>query len=337
MWIMRSFAAGARMVCTYRYRQPLVGNEQYHKGLVETDGVTPSPGGLEYAQAMRDVVKLRERYRAGGAAPPSYTKRRTALVIDFDSRWDIDIHKQTDRWDTVGRWMKYYRALKSMMAPVDVVTDAHDLSAYPFAVVPAHQIASDEAIARWKAYAEAGGHLVLTSRTAEKDLRGHFPEMLWAERLRPLTGARFIKYNVLPGTIQGHVLADGIRYAWRSWADILEPETGTTVLATYADQFYAGKSAAVTRKLGKGSVTYIGVDTLRGELEAALLRKVWSAAGAGPASLKADFVVDWRDGFWVASNFSSVAQTIPAGADAELVGGSRTVPPGGTAIWVGKD
>jgi len=39
MWILRAFGAGARIVCTYRYRQPLFGNEQYHKGLVETDGV----------------------------------------------------------------------------------------------------------------------------------------------------------------------------------------------------------------------------------------------------------------------------------------------------------
>ena len=52
-----------------------------------------------------------------------------------------------------------------------------------------------------------------------------------------------------------------VRYAWGSWADILEPQPGTTTLATYADQFYAGKAAAVTHKLGKGTVTYIGVDT----------------------------------------------------------------------------
>lgn len=40
-----------------------------------------------------------------------------------------------------------------------------------------------------------------------------------------------------------------------------------------------GRAAAVTHKLGKGSVTYIGVDTLAGDLEAAPLRKVWAGAG----------------------------------------------------------
>ena len=222
-----------------------------------------------------------------------------------------------------------------MMSPVDVVTIAHDLSSYRFVVAPAFQLADDATIAKWKAYAAAGGNLVLTSRTAQKDTRGHFPETLWTERIWGLIGAKLPKYYLLPGDIQGVVTADGVRYKWGSWADILEPQPGTaTALATYADQFYAGKAAAVTRKLGKGTVTYIGVDTLTGDLEAALLRKVWTAAGAAPASLKPDFLVDWRDGFWVATNFTSTAQTIPAKVGAEVLVGTRTVPPGGVTVWV---
>jgi beta-galactosidase len=333
MWILRAFGAGARMVCTYRYRQPLFGNEQYHKGLVETDGVTPSPGGREFSEAMRDVVALRAKYRPDAKEPAAYAKRRTAFLINFDNRWDIDIHKQTTRWDTVEHWMKYYRGLKGMMAPVDVVTEARDLSAYPFVVAPAYQLADEALIARWTAYAENGGNLILTARTAEKDRRGHFPETLWAERIYSLIGAKLPRYDLLPGTIEGHVTADGATYSWGSWADILEPAPGTTTLATYADQFFSGKAAAVTRKLGKGTVTYIGVDTLDGALEAALLRKVYAAAGAAPAKLDADFLVDWRDGFWVATNFTSIEQTVPVPAGTPLVIGTRTLPPGGVAVW----
>src|ERR1019366_402995 len=187
---------GARMVCTYRYRQPLIGSEQYHKGLVETDGVTPSPGGLEYAEAMRDVIGLRAKYRADAKEPVEYGKRRTAFLINFDNRWDIEDHKQTTRWDTVEHWMKYYRALKSMMAPVDVVTEDRDLSHYPFVVAPAYQLVDDALIGRWTAYAENGGNLVLTARSGQKDRRGHFPETLWAERLYGLIGARLPIYDV---------------------------------------------------------------------------------------------------------------------------------------------
>jgi beta-galactosidase len=80
-------------------------------------------------------------------------------------------------------------------------------------------------------------------------------------------------------------------------------------------------------------VTYIGVDSLKGDLEAALLRKVYSAAGVTPGNVAPDFVVDWRDGFWVATNFISVPQPIPAGPGAELLAGARSVLPGGVAVW----
>ena len=333
MWIMRAFGAGARIVCTYRYRQPLYGSELYHKGLVETDGVTPSPGGLEYAQAMRDVIQLRGKLRPDAKEPAAYAARRTAFLINFDNRWDMQNHKQTVRWDTIGHWMKYYRALKSMMAPVDVVTEDRDLAPYKFVVAPAYQLVDRDLVGKWTAYVENGGNLVLTARTAQKDRRGHLWEAMWADPILALIGAKIPRYDLLPGNIEGHVTAGESRYGWGSWGEILEPQTGTIVLARYADQFYAGKPAAVTRKLGKGTVTYIGVDSLKGDLEAALLRKVYSAAGVTPGNVAPDFVVDWRDGFWVATNFTSVPQPIRAGPGAEVLAGARSVVPGGVAVW----
>jgi beta-galactosidase len=333
MWIMRAFGAGARIVCTYRYRQPLYGSELYHKGLVETDGVTPSPGGQEYAAAMRDLIKLRGIYSPDAKPPADYAARRTAFLINFDNRWDIQNHRQTERWDTIGHWMKYYRALKSMVAPVDVVSEDRDLAPYKFVLAPAYQLLDRELIQKWTSYAENGGNLVLTARTGQKDRDGHLWEAMWAEPIYNLIGAKIPRYDLLPGSLEGHVTAGDARYAWGSWAEVLDPQAGTTVLARYADQFYSGKAAAVTRKLGKGTVTYIGVDSLKGDLEAALLRKVYAAAGVTPGSAAPDFVVDWRDGFWVATNFTSLPRQIPAAQSAEILVGARSVPPGGVAVW----
>lgn len=333
MWIMRAFGADARLVCTYRYRQPLFGSEIYHKGLVEPDGVTPSPGGREYAQAMRDIVELRKHYDPNAREPADYTARRTAFLIHYDNWWDIDNHPQTSRWNTLGHWMRYYRALKSMMAPVDVITPDRDFNKYPFVVAPAYQLIDDHLIHRLTAYAQNGGHLILTCRTAEKDPHGHLWETLWAEPIYNLIGAKIPFYDLLPPEVTGHVNADGKNFAWGSWGEILEPQQGTEVLAKYADQFYAGRPAAVTHKLGRGTVTYIGVDTLDGELERELLHRVYESAGAAPANLDPNFLVDWRDGFWVATNFASQPEAIPAGASAHLLVGGREVPPGGVAVW----
>ena len=336
MWLLRAFGAGARFVCTYRYRQPLFGSELYHKGLAETDGVTPSPGGLEYAQAMKEIVELRKYYEPGAVQPPAYAARHTAFLIDYDNRWDISNHPQTTRWNTVGHWMRYYRALKSMMAPVDVLTPDRDFSHYPFVVAPAFQLVDADLMKRFEDYAKNGGHLILTCRTGQKDPRGHLWEGPWAAPILPLIGARIPIYDVLPVGVNGHVVAGANDYAWGSWADILEPDDGTEVLAHYADQFYANKAAAVTRKLGAGTVTYIGVDSLDGELERVLMHRVYEAAGAAPANLEPNFLVDWRDGFWVATNFASKPQPIPAAATARILVGDRQVPPGGAAVWMDR-
>lgn len=334
MWIVRAFGAGARLVCTYRYRQPLYGSELYHKGLAETDGVTPSPGGREYSQAMQDVVELRKHYNPDAHEPAAYAARRTAFLISFDARWDIENHPQTKRWDTTGHWFRYYRALKSMMAPVHIITADRDFSKYPFVLAPAYQLVDEDLIRRFTDYVQNGGHLILTCRTGQKDMRGHLWEGPWAEPILPLIGARIPFYDLLPIGVNGRVTAHGKEYAWGSWGDILQPDDGTEVLAQYADQFYEGRAAAVEHKLGKGTVTYIGVDTLDGELERALLHRLYQSVGANPADLSPNFQVDWRDGFWVATNFASQPQQIPASQNAHILVGTRTVPPGGAAVWV---
>ena len=332
-WIMRAFGLGARFVCVYRYRQPLFGDELYHRTMVEPDGVTLAPGGKEFVQAIQEVQALRKLYRPHATQPKEYAARRTAFLYNWDNRWDMENHKQTTRWDTMEHWMKYYRAMKSMMAPVDVISEDKDFSKYPFVIAPSYQLIDKELIARFKAYAENGGTLILTCRTGQKDRRGHIWESLWAEPIYDLAGAAIPKYDVLPEGRDGKVTAGEKSYAWGSWGDILEPRPGTEVLATYADQFYKGSAAATRHRLGKGQVVYIGVDSITGELEADLLSNVYKAAGANPARLPLNFMVDWRDGFWVATNFTDNDQKIPAAAGAKVLVGGRTIPPGGVAIW----
>ena len=332
-WIMRAFASGSRLVCVYRYRQPLAGAELYHKTIVEPDGVTLAPGGKEFVEAIRDVNKLRTMYKPSATPPAEYEARRTAFLNSFENRWDIDDHKQTVRWSTTDHWMKYYRSLKQMGAPVDVITESRDFSKYKYLIAPSYQLVDKELIARFEQFVSNGGTLVLTCHTGQKDRRGHIWETLWAEPIYELIGAAIPKYDVLPPGRDGKVLFDGKQYTWGAWGDILDARPATEVLATYADQFYRGSAAATRHRIGKGQAVYIGVDTIDGQLEADLLRKIYRDSGANPANIAPNLQIDWRDGFWVATNFTDSDQTVPATARASFLVGSQRIPPGGVAVW----
>lgn len=332
-WLMRAFSQGARFACVYRYRQPAAGDELYHKTMVEPDGVTLAQGGKEFVQAINEVNAMRKIYQANLTPPAEYTARKTAFIYNWDNRWDMDNHKQTTRWDSTDHLMKYYRALKGVMAPVDVITEDKDFSKYPFLVAPSYQLLDQELVARFTKYVENGGTLIMSARSGQKDRRGHIWEALWAQPIYDLIGAAIPKYDVLPNGRNGKVTAGGKQYPWGVWGDILEPRPGTEVLATYADQFYKGSAAATRHKLGKGQVIYVGVDSDGGELEADLIRKVYTELGTKPPPLPLNLMVDWRDGFWTATNFTDNEQAVPAPAGAKFVTGGAKIPPGGVAIW----
>lgn len=338
LWIMRAFAAGATLVCTYRYRQPLSGSELYHHGLVGPDGVTPTLGGEQYAQAAREIAQLRRVADPAAPAPAAYAARRAAMLYSHEVRWDIDNHKQNKGWDTYEHLLKYHRALKRVGAPVDVITEDKDFYAYAFLVAPAYQLVDAALVARWRTYVEAGGHLILSCRTAHKDRRGHLWEAPWAAPIHELIGATIKFYDTLPSPNVAHVRAGRETHAWFTWGDVLAPLDQPGVgrvdtLATYADQFYANEPAAITRPLGRGSVTYVGVDSTTGSLEAQLVREVYRRAGVATRDLSEGFVVDWRDGLWIATNYTANVQRAPLAPHATLLVGTPDVPVAGVTVW----
>jgi beta-galactosidase len=333
MWIMRGFALGNEVTCSYRYRETLSGPELYHYGFAGTDGITPTTGGLQYQQAAQEIQAMRALRKPDAQRPAEYAARQAAILYTFDNRWDLDNHKQTTRWDSYGHMLKQYRALKRVGAPVDVITEDKDFSKYPFLIAPACQLVDEKLVARWTTYVQNGGNLVLTCRTGQKDRNGHLWEGPWQMPILDLIGAKVPFYDCLPLPNNGKVTANGQTYEWGSWGESLTPNPGTTALATYADQYYAGNTAAITRKLGKGTITYIGVDTLTGDFEAAMIRGVYERAGVKIQNFDDGFTVDWRDGFWVATNFTEKQETIPAPATAKLLTGTRELGPAGVAIW----
>jgi beta-galactosidase GanA len=125
-------------------------------------------------------------------------------------------------------------------------------------------------------------------------------------------------------------------FVWNNWADVLEPAPGTETLAVYADQFYAGKAAATFRKLGRGTVTYVGADTDDGRLERKIVRRIYARARIPFGDLPEGVYVEWRDGFFVAVNYSSAPFDLPLPPGATILIGDRRVEPADVCVWTEK-
>ncbi|WP_321334232.1 beta-galactosidase [uncultured Bacteroides sp.] len=333
LWLWSVFAGGSDFVCTYRYRQPLYGTEQYHSGIVGTDGVTVTRGGHEYEQFIKEIQLLRKEYSPCDSKPKEYIARRTAILFNPENAWSIERQKQNVTWNTMGHIEKYYRTLKSFGAPVDFISEEKDFSQYPVLIAPAYQLADKKLVERWTEYVKNGGNLVLTCRTAQKDRFGRLFEAPFGSLINDLTGNKMDFYDLLLPKDPGIVKMDGNSYTWNTWGEILDPGKESQVWATYAQEFYEGKAAITFRKLGKGAVTYVGVDSNEGALEANVLKRLYSILNIPVMNLPYGVTIEYRNGFGIVLNYSDKSYDFALPAGAKVLIGHSIIPTAGVLVY----
>ena len=332
-WLWNAFAGGLKFICSYRFRQPLYGGEQFHYGMVGTDGITESTGGRQYRQFMSELREVRKHYQPGATIPAEYSARTTAILYNIENLWETGIQPQTYQWDQKAFTFKYYGTLKSLSVPVKFARENDNLSLYPYVLIPAYQMVTPELVSKWEKYVRDGGHLIITLRTGLKNKDGHFFEAPWAASIRQLIGAKIKMNDMLDGDKKALVSMGSKTFNWNNWGDMLEPLKGTETWAGYADQFYAGMSAVTHRKSGKGTVTYIGTDTDDGQLEKEVLKRVYTTTGTTVKELPEGVIVNWRDGFWVVNNYSSETVNYQLPLTAKVIIGSSELAPAGVVVF----
>ncbi|MDL2309887.1 beta-galactosidase [Parabacteroides sp. OttesenSCG-928-B22] len=333
LWLWHVFAGGSQFACTYRYRQPIYGTELYHYGIVGPDGVTPTASGLEYAQFIKEIAQLRKAYDPKAGNPAAYEKRRTAILYNHENTWEMQRNKQTIAWDTEKHIDKYYDALKYMGAPVDFIDEGDDFGKYNVMIAPAYQLIDEKLVERWTDYVRQGGNLVLTCRTGHKTRNGQLFEAPFAAPVYPLIGAKIDFYDLLQPSTPDHVLFEGKQYPWVTWGEVLIPEKDTETWGTFLGDFYEGRPGIVYHKLGKGTVTYVGVDSQDGQLEKEVLKKLYGRLDIPVMDLPAGLHIEYRDGFGIAVNYADKAYTLPLPAGTKFLIGGMEIPTAGVSVW----
>jgi beta-galactosidase len=336
LWIWTAFAHGAEFVTTYRFRQPRFGIELFHHGLVDTDGVTPSPGGKQFMQVLQEMKELDLAKVPKFADEPSDPRQTVGLVLDFDQLWYYMSLPQAKRWSQPTWLTRWYAALSRLSVRIRILRPGtpwpNDL---PLIVAPGVQMVDDALVSQFDTYAKNGGNLVLTCRTGFMDRTGQLFEGPWAKPILPMIGASIDGYDTLRDDRFGQIKFNGKDFAWGAWGEQLIPNKGTEVLATYADQFYAGAPAITRTKHGSGVVSYFGVfseqplvdafvESLAGSLPREKLN--WQLVPSRVQVLK-------RGPYRIALNYNDKSQKFPAAPSAKYILGSETIGPADVAIW----
>ncbi len=324
---------GADAVSYWQWRSDLNGQEEYHGTLVGADG-TPVPLYAEVAQLGADFAK------AGPALAGTTVHSDVAILHSYDAFWAINWQRHNQAFDPIANLVAYYGAIRALAHSVDIINPSiplADLSQYKLLIAPALNLITDEQAKNLIAYVRNGGHLVLTQRSGMKTIDNALQPERQPGPFVPLLGGRVEQFYALDTTIP-------ISGAWGSgptkiWAELLSTSSpDTKVLMRYGKSplgWLDDQPAAITRKIGSGSITYIGAD-LDADPNAPLANAAkWMMADAGihpefgalPPGVDLYIRKDATHEVWILINFGKPdappqTVTLPSAFENVLAGGN---------------
>ena len=239
---------GADAVLFWQWRNALNGQETLHGSLIGSDG-KPLPIYAEAARIGADFAK------ASPALAGTSPNAEVAILQDYDSRWAIDFQPLTKEYDQIGVLLDYYRPLKNALGAVDVVAAAAPLSRYKLVVAPSLNVIPDALARHLVDYVRGGGHLILGPRSGLKDEYNRLDTTRQPGPLADLLGGQVEQFYALDESV---AVDGGTASIWAE--DLVAKTPDAKVLLRYgkANGWIDGHPAAITRKVGKGSITYYG-------------------------------------------------------------------------------
>jgi beta-galactosidase len=305
---------GSEAVEYWQWRSALNGQEQYHGTLVGADG-KPVPLYTEVQQIGADFEK------AGPVLAGTTVESDVAILQDYESRWAIDWQKHNRAFDPIQSLLSFYRPLHALAGSVDIVSDTAPLTRYKLVVAPALNLLTPTAVANLEAYARGGGHLVLGQRSAMKDEDNALFTQRQPGPFVDLLGANVAQFFALdtPVPVSG-AWGAGESKIWAEQIAVQSPETKTLMTYGRSNGWLDDQPAAVTRKVGQGSITYLGM-SLEGAMAESAAKWMLTEAGVATAQPKVPEGVDLaiRSGrsengqarkIFILTNYNATPQTI---------------------------
>ncbi|MET9762497.1 beta-galactosidase [Streptomyces sp. NPDC006372] len=253
---------GASMIEYWHWHTLHFGAETYWGGILPHNG---RPG-----RVYREMAALGAELEKAGDLVSSLTPDAdVAFLYDGPSKWALQGHPPLADAEGNPDGRSYERIFDAfyrgafdagLQARVLHPGQLPDADLPPLLVVPAYYAADDTVLDRLRAYAEAGGHLVLGPRTGYGDTEARARTDLQPGRLAEAAGVTYDEFSnlgdplpvtgtdALPLPPDAHAL---------HWADGLRAQ-GAEALAAYVHPHFGRWPAITTHRHGAGRVTYVG-------------------------------------------------------------------------------
>jgi beta-galactosidase len=223
MWSIQRVAHGADGILQFQWRQSHAGAETYHGGMVGHAG--------KASKAWHDVTALGAQLSRLAPVMGTRSTSEVAIVIDWESEWaQMSAVGPAERTEHFAEAKAWHRTLWEQGVATDVIGPDDSLDGYRVVIVPELWIDRPALADRARAFAEAGGHVVVTHGTSVSD-----------ENLRAVLGGYLGSFKELLGVqVVEHALLSGPDYygstedeARRTTVDRLSRAVGTPGAETW--------------------------------------------------------------------------------------------------------
>jgi beta-galactosidase len=309
---------GADAVLYWQWRNALNGQETMHGSVVGPDG-KPLPVYPEIQQIGREFAKVSPAL--AGTTPVS----PVAILQDYPSRWAVDFQLHHKDYDQIEVLLSYYKPLKDALGAVDIVEAAEaPLGGYKLVVAPSLNVIDDAMAKRLADYVRGGGHLILGPRSGMKDDYDRLDPMRQPGPLAALLGGQVEQFYALDEPVE---VGGGKATIWAEMLSTAAPDTQVVLRYGKANGWLDGKPAVISRRVGKGRITYVGALVDDAVMKTLIDAEMADAGVAGEFAVPADVELMTREGagkrIVVLVNHGREARevTLPAAMTDVLAGG----------------
>jgi beta-galactosidase len=255
LWAYQAIAHGADGIVFFRWRTCRFGTEEYWHGLLDHDG-TLSRRYHEIKRMGHEIGQI------GATIAGAPVHADVALILSYDARFAFQVQANNPNFTYAAHCRDIFAAFHARNVAVDIVPPDADLGRYKLVVAPALHVLPETVAQRLRVFVQTGGVLLVTPRSGVKDEANAVVNLPLPGLLAELCGVRVEEYDSLPaGATQPLAFSLPARQAVapqvRAWCDILAPTTAE-VIATYTQDYYAGKPAITRNRADQGSAVYVG-------------------------------------------------------------------------------